>query len=116
MTKKIMIANGKYTTQDGTEKTTWKEVGVIMTSQNGKEFCLLDPTVNLGGFTREPGKDKIIASIFEDKPKEQQNQGYVQQQPPAQNQGYSQPQQSQQQQYTANGAPIIQYDVNGNPI
>ena len=67
--KRIMIANGKYTNKSGEEKTAWKEVGVIMTSQDGNEFCLLDPTVNLAGFQREAGKDKLIASIFEDKPK-----------------------------------------------
>ena len=64
--KKIMIANGGYTAKDGTTKTSWKEVGVIMTSAKGGEFCLLDPTVNLAGFPREAGKDKLIASIFED--------------------------------------------------
>lgn len=61
-----MIANGKYTDKKGNEKTSWKEVGVIMTSAKGGEFCLLDPTVNLAGFPREAGKDRLIASIFED--------------------------------------------------
>ena len=65
-----MIANGKYT-KDGVEKTSWKEVGVIMTSQAGKEFVLLDPTVNLAGFEREAGKDRIIASIFDDNNQQQ---------------------------------------------
>jgi len=67
--KKIMVKNGTYKNRDGDEKTSWKEIGVIMTSQDGKEFCLLDPTVCLGGFQREAGKDKLIASIFEDKHK-----------------------------------------------
>ena len=87
MAKKIMIAAGKYM-KDGQEKTSWKEVGVIMTSQSGKEFVLLDPTVNLAGFDREPGKDRVIASIFED----QQNTAPRQQQPQQQSQ-YQQPQQ-----------------------
>ena len=68
-----MIANGKYV-KDGQEKTSWKEVGVIMTSQAGKEFVLLDPTVNLAGFPREEGKDRVIASIFDDKPQQMQQQ------------------------------------------
>ncbi len=97
MRKKIMIASGSYTTQDGQQKTTWKEVGVIMTSQSGKEFCLLDPTVNLSGFPREPGKDMIIASIFEDKPKEQQQGGYSQPAPQQYQQPQPQAQQYQQQ-------------------
>ena len=64
--KKIMIAGEKYTTRDGQEKVRWHELGVIMTSQAGKEFVLLDPKVNLAGFPREVGKDKLIASIFEE--------------------------------------------------
>ena len=64
--KKIMIANGQYKDKQGQMKTSWKEVGVIMTSAKGGEFCLLDPTVNLAGFPREQGKDRLIASIFED--------------------------------------------------
>ena len=60
-----MIANGTYQ-KDGQTKTVWKEIGVIMTSAKGGEFCLLDPTVNLAGFPREAGKDRLIASIFED--------------------------------------------------
>ncbi len=112
-----MIAAGSYTTQDGQEKTVWKELGVIMTSQTGKEFALLDPTVNLSGFPREPGKDMIIASIFEDKPKEQgyQQQGYQQatpqnniDDPNRHNVGGNMNRPSQQQQIgtAPNGSPI----------
>ena len=90
-----MIANGKYT-KDGQEKTNWVKVGVIGTSQNGKEYVLLDPTVNLAGFEREVGKDMLMASIFEDQPRQQAQQGgYGQQQVPMQQQQY-QPQNMQQ--------------------
>lgn len=75
-----MVANGTYT-KDGQEKTSWKQVGMIGTSQSGKEFVLLDPTVNLAGFTREAGKDMLICSVFEDQPKQQ---NYQQPQQPAQ--------------------------------
>ena len=83
--KRIMIANGKYV-KDGQEKSKWVEVGVIMTSQNGNEFVLLDPTVNLAGFPREAGKDKLIASIFDDanqQPRQQQQSQYGTPQPQA---------------------------------
>lgn len=93
-----MIANGTYKNREGEEKTSWEEVGVIMLSQAGKEFVLLDPTVNLAGFEREPGKDRIIASIFEDKPKQQQA---------PQQQYQQQPQYGQ----TTNGAPIVVEDA-----
>ncbi len=121
-----MIAAGSYTDNTGQQKTAWKEVGVIMTSQAGKEFALLDPTVNLSGFPREPGKDMIIASIFEDKPKQnnqgggnqapQQGQQQYQQSNPQQNQNYNQgqPQQQAQQQPHAQGQPV--YDQNGQEI
>ena len=59
-----MIANGKYT-KDGVEKTKWVEVAIIM-EKNGKEYALLDPTINLAGFPREEGRDKLIGSIFDD--------------------------------------------------
>lgn len=97
--KKIMIAGSKYTAKDGTEKTNWTEVGVIMVSQAGKEFVLLDPTINLAGFPREIGKDKLIASIFEDKSQQSNYQqgGYQQQ-----------PAQQQPQQPYNNGQPTQQ--------
>ena len=58
-----MVANGKYT-KDGQEKTNWQQVGVILES-NGKEFMLIDPTINFAGFDRQ-GKDRVMVSIFED--------------------------------------------------
>ena len=91
-----MIANGKYM-KDGQEKSKWVEVGVIMTSAKGGEFCLLDPTVNLAGFPREAGKDKLIASIFDDN---------NQQQRPSQ----------QTSQYKSQPAPIIEVESDTIPF
>lgn len=71
--KKIMVANGQYK-KDGQDKTKWVQIGVIGTSQNGKDYCLLDPTINLAGFQREQGKDMLMCSIFEDQPRPQQSQ------------------------------------------
>ena len=127
MRKKLMIAAGSYTTQDGQAKTVWKEVGIIMTSQAGKEFALLDPCINLAGFPREPGKDMIIASIFEDKPKEQ---GYQQQQATPRNNiddvnrrnsggSHNRPSEQQERAYNQQQSPPAQetyYDANGSPI
>ena len=98
--KKLSIANGKYIGQDGTEKTRWVNIGVINTSQNGKEYMLLDPTINLAGFSREAGKDMVMVNIFEDtqqpqQPAQQPQQGYQ----PQPQQQYQQPQQQQQYQY-----------------
>lgn len=85
MAKKLMVANGKYT-KDGQEKTNWQQVGVILES-NGKEFMLIDPTINFAGFDRQ-GKDRVMVSIFED-------QGQQHQQAPQQHTNY-QPKQSYQ--------------------
>ena len=63
--KKIMVANGTYQ-KDGQTKTNWVEIGIINMGKNGKEYCLLNPVISLAGFPREPGKDRLIASIFED--------------------------------------------------
>ena len=112
--KKISVANGKYI-KDGVEKTRWVNIGVIGTSQNGKEYCLLDPTINLAGFTREPGKDMLMCSIFEDVQQGQQAHQTQQSQ-------YAQPQNPPQQQYQApqqhNNPPQTEtyYDAQGNPI
>jgi len=98
--KKLAIANGKYM-KDGVEKTKWVNIGIINTSQNGKEYMLLDPTINLAGFPREEGKSSVMVSIFDDS--QQQQQGYPQQQQPRQQQGYAQQQQQQ--------APAISVDT-----
>jgi hypothetical protein len=138
--RKISIANGNYIDRDGNQKANWVKVGVIGTSANGKEYVLLDPTINLAGFTRDPGKDMLMCTVYDDsnqqgqQPQRQQapQQGqYAQQQPTQQapqQQNYQQPNQNPPQQYqqpqtqpgqtgqAPNGAPIIQYDQNGNPV
>ena len=97
-----MIANGKYM-KDGQEKTRWVNIGIIGVSQNGKEYMMLDPTINLAGFKREDGRDMVMVSIFEDNRNNQggyggQNNAQPQQQYQQQHTDY-QPQQMQQQQY-----------------
>lgn len=86
--KKISIANGTYIGQDGQQKTNWVKVGVIGVSQNGKEYVLLDPTINLAAFRREDGKDMVMCTVYDDSQQNttQQQGGYQQQQP------YQQPQ------------------------
>lgn len=64
--KKLAVANGQYTTSQGETKTKWVNVGVIGVSQNGKEYMLIDPTINFAGFPREDGKNMVMVAIFED--------------------------------------------------
>ena len=96
--KKISVANGNYIGQDGQQKTNWVKVGVIGQSANGKEYVLLDPTVNLAAFHRDEGKDMVMCTVYDDS--QQQQQGYQQPQQQQPQQQYQQNNQGQQQQYT----------------
>ena len=82
--KKLAVANGTYQ-KDGQEKTRWVNVGVIGVAQNGKEYMLIDPTINFAAFSREDGKDMVMVGMFEEQnnnqqPQQQQYQGQQQQQ------------------------------------
>lgn len=72
--KKLAVANGSYMNSNGEQKTRWVNVGVIGVSQNGKEYMLIDPTINFAGFPREEGKDMVMVGIFEDQQQVQQVQ------------------------------------------
>jgi len=99
--KKLAVANGKYM-KDGAEKTRWVNVGVIGVGSNGKEYMMIDPTINFAAFSRDEGRDMVMVSIFDE-----QNQG----QQPQQQQGYQQP----QAQYQDNqGQPQTQQQYNQN--
>lgn len=75
--KKLSVANGTYQ-KDGQEKTRWVNVGVIL-EKDGKEFALIDPTINFAAFPREQGKDMVMVGVFEEQ-SQNQNQGYNQNQ------------------------------------
>ena len=68
----IVISAGSYTNAQGEEKKRWVNVGVVMQGDDGF-FALLDPGVNLAAY-KEPGKDRVIASLFEPKKQQQQPQ------------------------------------------
>ena len=117
MSKKLAVANGNYQ-KDGQEKTRWVNVGVIL-EKNGKEFMLVDPTINFAAFPREEGKDMVMVGIFEEQQNNQQQGGNNNYQQPQQQQSYQQPQQAptqyvnaQNQITDANGQLIL---LNGQP-
>lgn len=95
MSKKLAVANGNYQ-KDGQEKTRWVNVGVIL-EKNGKEFMLIDPTINFAAFPREQGKDMVMVGIFDDSNQQNQQGGGGYQQPTTQYQDNSGNQQTQQQ-------------------
>lgn len=74
--KNLSVANGTYE-KDGQQKTRWVNIGKIL-EKDGKEFMLLDPTINLAGFPREQGRDMVMVGIFEEQNNQQQQGGYNQ--------------------------------------
>lgn len=80
--KKLAVANGTYQNSVGETKTRWVNVGVIGTAQNGKEFMLIDPTINFAAFPREDGKDMVMVGMFEEQQQNQQTQQQYNQNPP----------------------------------
>ena len=92
--KKLAVANGQYQ-KDGQTKTRWVNVGVIGVSANGKEYMLIDPTINFAGFPKEEGKDMVMVGIFDDNQQQGGNQN--QQQYNGNNQQQQQPQYGQPQ-------------------
>ena len=96
-------------------KTSWVNVGVIGTSQQGKEYMLIDPTINFAGFPREAGKDMVMVNIFDDAQTSGQQQGQPAYSQPAP-QGQPAPQYGGQQPPAQNNPPIEYYDANGQPI
>jgi len=102
MTKRLSAVVGEYT-KDGQQKAEWQNVGVLITGKNGKEYALLDPSVNLAGVLlkqnvmaakkNEAPSDMVMSSVFEES--QNQNQGQAPQQ---QQGGYNQQAQQQQAQ------------------
>mgnify|MGYP003678140902 CR=1 FL=1 len=107
MSKRLSAVVGEYT-KDGQQKAEWQNVGVLIVGKNGKEYALLDPTVNLAGVLLkqnvlaakkgEQPSDMVMSSVF-DENNQNQSQGQQQGQQ-QQNTGFQQqPQQQQQQGY-----------------
>jgi len=118
MTKRLSAVVGEYTDkQSGQQKADWANVGIIGVSQKGKEYMLLDPTVNLAGVLLKQNilavnkgeklSDMVMISIIEDSNQNnqqnnnQQQSGFSQQ--GQQNNGGFNNQQQNNQQYNNNG-------------
>lgn len=105
MRKRLSAVVGEYNDkQTGQAKAEWQNIGVIITGKNGKDYVLLDPSVNLAGVLLkqnvlahkkgEAPSDMVMTSIFEEDNQAQQG-GYQQQQ--RQGGSYQQQQQGYQQ-------------------
>jgi hypothetical protein len=109
--KELVVANGEYQKSDGSTGVNWVKVGVLGVSQQGKEYVILEPHINLAGLPRSEKGGVMVSVIDKQQSNNQQQGGYGQQdynqggynqQQPQQNGGY-QPnynqQPNQQQQY-----------------
>ena len=93
--KEIVVTNGEYPKRDGGTGVNWIKVGVLGVSQNGKEYVILEPHINLAGLPRSE-KGGIMCSVID---KSQQNQSNNSQTNNYSNQGGYNQNQPQQQQY-----------------
>ena len=101
MTKRLAAITGEYVSkQDNQQKGEWTNVGVLIIGQNGKEYAMLDPAVNLAGILLqqnllalkkgEAPRDMVMLSVFDDAAQQGNQQGYHQ--PQGGQQGFNQPQ------------------------
>ena len=60
----LAVKIGSYTDRNGDEKNRYKNIGAVMTGNDGNEFMLLDRTFNPAGVPVEAGRDNIIVSMF----------------------------------------------------
>ena len=82
----VVATVGEYTDSNGQPKKRYKNVGVIMSGDNGP-YLLMDKTFNPAGLA-EQGRESIILGLFEPRdnnqqqaPQQQQQQQSYQQQP-----------------------------------
>lgn len=103
--KKLTAKIGEYQ-KDGQTKGRYANLGVMMNSNDGGEYLLLDPTVSIGGVLAlqnalaiskgEQVRDRVMVGVWEEDNNQQGQQQYQQQAP---QQNYQQAPQQQQQQY-----------------
>lgn len=89
MAKDLVASVSKYTNNNGEEKYQNVKVGVIL-EKDGREFALIDPTVNLAGVLAKQNmlnhqegrqiRDSVMCSVFDNSNRQQQAPAAPQQQ------------------------------------
>lgn len=74
----LVVKVGEYTDGSGATKGRFKNVGVVMTGQNGP-YILLDRTFNPAGVGGNEGRESIIISMYEPKQESGQQSAHNQQ-------------------------------------
>lgn len=59
----VAVAVGEYQ-KDGETKTEWKSVGVILKTDEGKPYMLLDRTFNPAGVPNPDGQRNVLLNLF----------------------------------------------------
>jgi hypothetical protein len=76
--KDLCVATSKYTNRNGEEKSNWLNIGAIFEKDDGGKYMMLKRTFNPAGMPNPDNRDTIIVSMFDVKPKNEDNaQGSV---------------------------------------
>ena len=59
----LVVAVGKWTANDGTEKTRWRTIGQLHEGSKGK-YITLDPTFNLAAVPLKEGDYRVYVNLF----------------------------------------------------
>lgn len=61
----LAVKTGSYVDREGKQKNRYQNIGVVMQGDDGGHYALLDPLINLAAVPREPGKDRVMVSMFQ---------------------------------------------------
>lgn len=61
----LAVITGKYTDNNGQQKNRYQNIGVVIQGDDGGHYMLIDPLINLAAIHRDPGKDRVMVSMFE---------------------------------------------------
>ena len=77
-TQRIAIKTGTYQGKDGTQKNRYKNIGELITKDDGGMFVTLDATMismQLFALANKDRSDKLVCSLFSDEPRVPQTDG-----------------------------------------
>ena len=66
--KNLSVKTREYKDRDGNPKANWVNIGVIMESDSGKPFMLLDKWINFAGIPDFSGKENngsVMVAMFD---------------------------------------------------
>lgn len=113
--KDLAVKVSSYTDRNtGQSKDKYQKIGVLMQTDDGGQFILLDPLINLAAIPRGQGKDQIMVSLFDPREQNNQQQPAAPNQPAAQHQTaqqFQQPPQPQNGYYNPDGTPMTPQQV-----